>query len=749
MRRFNQPPPNSSDLQLHNLAEKLPIHYRNGAGKKPGVPHGHDLGLDPSGGGEEEEGARSRGDSRGDSRSAQKTQKPATFLPGDHVIFAENPSSPGIPMVYRTPEERSANPDRLNLDRRKLTVCPILEGEDQLRLLNYQHNTIANIQHLSMLRRLIFLDLYDNQIEQIAGLASLKSLRVLMLGKNKIKKIENLDALVKLDVLDLHGNQIDKIENLNHLTELRVLNLAGNHMTSVHNLTGIDALAELNLRRNKIRTVRDIDTLPNLQRLFLSFNDISSFEDVQCLGDSSSLSEICLDGNPLAQDPAYKQTVLRNMQQLKQLDMRRITEEERRLALVMARKEEEKRRELNKAAILKERRRLAINNAKRQWETMQGSLMSRTGRMVRAPETYAGRMGLLSPGSADMFSGQEYDTELVSITSSERRTSRPGSAISSLTDMSQDSVRETDPPRYPQRRVDPKANNAKETVIFGPNNGDAVENMVAELEDDTLNIYGPLALEALDRTWGVQVAAAVTTIVFKFVDFDHICRHLHKVRSRFPNTQNLIFGNTNVHSLQQISALSAVRTLDQLTIELDGNPVTKFTLWRLFTVHRLSHFNLKKINGVEVSTSDLVNAERLFRPLSHVVMTQLPPFRLHAVIGSEPSKKQMAALLGEEGSKPRKGDRGDKSHLEQPGRAALTYSAPDAQGLKQELASKREFTKAYLSEVTKESVFADRKNTELVRVWPAMFFSLVQSAITQLMDTSSYAKSALDMLDRS
>ena len=64
--------------------------------------------------------------------------------------------------------------------------------------------------------------------------------------------------------------------------------------------------------------------------------------------------------------------------------------------------------------------------------------------------------------------------------------------------------------------------------------------------------------------------------------------------------QNLIFANTNVHSLQQINALTAVRSLDQLTIELDGNPVTKFTLWRLFTVYRLSHFNLKKINGVEV-----------------------------------------------------------------------------------------------------------------------------------------------------
>lgn len=61
--------------------------------------------------------------------------------------------------------------------------------------------------------------------------------------------------------------------------------------------------------------------------------------------------------------------------------------------------------------------------------------------------------------------------------------------------------------------------------------------MVADLEEDTLNLYGPLALGAFDRNWGLQAAGAVTTILFKFIDFDEICKHLHKVRSRFPSTQ--------------------------------------------------------------------------------------------------------------------------------------------------------------------------------------------------------------------
>jgi Leucine-rich repeat (LRR) protein len=107
------------------------------------------------------------------------------LLLGDRVVFGDSPSAPGVPLVYRLPEDRQANPDRLNLDRRRLNVCPLLEGEDQLRLLNLQHNMIPQIQHLGALRRLIFLDLYDNMITEMSGLQSLSSLRVLMLGKNR------------------------------------------------------------------------------------------------------------------------------------------------------------------------------------------------------------------------------------------------------------------------------------------------------------------------------------------------------------------------------------------------------------------------------------------------------------------------------------------------------------------------------------------------------------------------------------
>jgi hypothetical protein len=118
---------------------------------------------------------------------------------------------PTVITICRTNEERFLFPDKLILERRNLTACPIIEGDDQLKLINYQHNQIRTIQNLDQMRSLIFLDLYDNRIERINGLSSLVNLRVLMLGKNRIEKIESLENLVYLDVLDLHGNQVIKL----------------------------------------------------------------------------------------------------------------------------------------------------------------------------------------------------------------------------------------------------------------------------------------------------------------------------------------------------------------------------------------------------------------------------------------------------------------------------------------------------------------------------------------------------------
>uniref|UniRef100_A0A4W3IE38 Leucine rich repeat containing 49 n=1 Tax=Callorhinchus milii TaxID=7868 RepID=A0A4W3IE38_CALMI len=596
----------------------------------------------------------------------------------------ESSSIPGIPVVYRTAEEREENADRLNLDRRRLTVCPILEGEQQLRLLNFQHNLITEIQHLSNLRRLIFLDLYNNHIEEISGLFALKSLRVLMLGKNRIKHISNLESQTNLDVLDLHGNQICKIENLNHLAELRVLNLAGNLIVRAENVTGLDSLTELNLRRNQIEFVSDADTLPCLQRLFLSFNNISSVEDIVCLADSLSLSEVTLDGNPIAQEPWYRPTVLRHMLQLRYLDMKKITEEERRVASVMARKEEEKKREIHKQAILKEKRRQTINNAARRWEVQHGYIAK-------------------SQQDAQAKKSIEYIVWLL------------------------------------HRSPDSLLPSAVQGLSF-------TDSHLTELEGDTLCLYGSGALDSLDRSWGVQMAGAVTTISFTFIDFDEIVPVLFRLRIKFPNIMHFKFQHTNIQKLQQFNALAQLRRLDMLTINPQGNPVVNFSLWKYYVLFRLNHFGLQKINDIEVSPLDLIMSERIFGILGHMAACEIPQTRLLSLVGE--MKKQLQFLMEAKGRKAGTSleESKDNGKLggESMGRAVLNYTIRDSGTEHEQCKQERKcFCQKYVQSLVKEASLIDQKNESLQKLWPQIFIELVRDCVIEMRNKTSYMQLCL------
>lgn len=258
------------------------------------------------------------------------------------------PSS--ITIINRSLEEKFLNPDKLIAERRNLTGCPIIENDDSLKLINYQHNQIRTIQNLDQMRSLIFLDLYDNQIEKISGLDNLINLRVLMLGKNRIHKIENINHLIYLDILDLHGNEISKIENMSNLNELRVLNLASNQIKVVENLNNMSSLIELNLKRNEIADIVGLEYCPKLQRLFLSYNEIYS---VYCFKNAHlavSIQELTLDNNSICRDKNYRRNVLASFAGLRKLDNKRITDEEKRVAERTYHKEESKKREIEQLA---------------------------------------------------------------------------------------------------------------------------------------------------------------------------------------------------------------------------------------------------------------------------------------------------------------------------------------------------------------------------------------------------------------
>ncbi|KAG8575883.1 hypothetical protein GDO81_009697 [Engystomops pustulosus] len=547
----------------------------------------------------------------------------------------------GCPIVHRTEEEKSVSPDKLNLERQNLRAFPLIEGEETLRLLYLQHNFITRIQNLSSLQRLIFIDLYDNQIEEISGLSSLRSLRVLMLGKNRIQKISNLENLKNLDVLDLHGNQISQIANIGHLRDLRVLNLARNQISQVENLNGLDSLTELNLRHNNISVVRDVETLPSLQLLYLSFNNIS-------------------------------------------------------------RKEEERKRESHKQALIKEKKRIAIHNAARQWDIQQNRALSGTN-----PDQDGG----------DSVSPSHKPCQLNGSTPYEFNEDK--------------------------RSLD--------TVLSSAVQGlSVVDSHLVELEGDTLSLYGLGALESLDRTWSVQTAGTVNTISFTFVNFEDIVQVLPKVRIKFPNATHLKFKENNLITLNQFNALAQMRRLDQLTVDPPGNPVVNFTLWKYYVLFRLNSFNIQKVNENEVTPNDLVMAESLFGLLAFVANSELPQYRLTALLGDS-RKKSLHHLLETKSKKipvgAEEANDNKRTGGETQTRAALQYIPQDLLTEKlEELTEKKAFSQVYVKDLVKEANDISMKNESLQKLWPQMFIELVRDAVIEVRDKNSYMKQCLQRI---
>ncbi|KAM6059741.1 leucine-rich repeat-containing protein 49 isoform 4-T4 [Theristicus caerulescens] len=558
------------------------------------------------------------------SRSRQSSHSISSHA-SDNTNFGSS-SSITLPVLQRTAEEKILSSDRLTLERQKLTVCPVIDGEDHLRLLNFQHNFITRIQNISNLQHLVFLDLYDNQIEEISGLSTLRSLRVLLLGKNRIKKISNLENLKNLDVLDLHGNQITKIENISHLSELRVLNLARNLLTIVENLNGLDSLTELNLRHNQVSAI----------------------------------------------------------------------EEERRMASVAARKEEERKRESHKQTLLKEKKRLTISNIARQWEIQQN------------------RIALVASLN------QDKDNEPCQIN---------GSAA----------------------YVFPEESRSLDTILNSAVQGLSVlDSHLVEVEGDTLCLYGAGALECLDRNWSVQTAGIIVTVSFMFIEFDEIVQVLTKLKIKFPNSVHLKFKETNLVTLQQFNALAQMHHIEQLTVDPQGNPVVNFTLWKYYVLFRLNHFNLQKINGVKVTENDIVMAERLFGVLAYVASSELPHYRMLSLFG-ESRRKQFHCLLEGKGKKPGIGSEESCDNRRNGGesttRATLNYMTKDFHMEKlEEIKERKTFCQTYVENLVKEAADINMKNESLQKLWPQMFIELVRDAVIEIRNKNSYMKLCLQRI---
>ncbi|XP_059402928.1 leucine-rich repeat-containing protein 49 [Carassius carassius] len=644
-------------------------------------------------------------------------------------------SVPCFPSAFSFRDDITSCPERLDLDRRGLTDVPHLDSAENLRLLNMQHNLVSHLQDLLHLQRLVVLDLYDNRVIDMCGVSSLTSLRVLLLGKNRIQRICDVDGLTRLDVLDLHSNQISQIENVSRLWKLRLLNLSGNRITRVENLQGLTCLTELNLRHNSITSVTDVENLPRLQRLFLSANSISRFDALACLWTCRSLSELSVDGNPVALESCYRQTLLRCCSpHLQLLDMKRVTEEERRTASVSARKEEEKKKESHKQAAHKERRRLAIQNAAQQWEGLKACL--------ELPAQNGSKEDI-SPEYSPAHSPAQTNGNTQETSPDEPRRLSP---LTVSAGGNESRLRSASRPNSPR---DPRPQDAG-----GPN----VQSLsmsdihLAELDGETLRLFGPGALETLDRCWGVQTAASVTAVAFRYMHFDSIIPMFLRIRLKFPNLTHLMFMETSITHLPQLAALAQVRRLEQITVDPEGNPVVRLTLWRSFLIYRLQHLSLQKINGTEVTMNEIMASERMFGALGHVAATETPRCRLLLLL-EESRKRQLQFLLDGRGRRSGQSPDDLKENGKQLGdtlsRALFSYpsrlsDSPEEAGA--DASERSEMVQQYLRGLIHRASAHCVKADALQKLWPSLFSEIVRDCVLEMRDRQAFRQTRLQRL---
>ncbi len=127
----------------------------------------------------------------------------------------------------------------------------------------------------------------------------------------KLRTIEHLPSLPSLLRLDLSCHAIERIQNLERGVLLQDLNLAGNRILRVEHLDRLTGLVRLNLSRNRIaRIPESIAVLQRLQELRLEDNALSVLNDVRYLRPMVNLTNLVLQGNPVAALAHYRSFVV-------------------------------------------------------------------------------------------------------------------------------------------------------------------------------------------------------------------------------------------------------------------------------------------------------------------------------------------------------------------------------------------------------------------------------------------------------
>ena len=548
------------------------------------------------------------------------------------ILYVEIPQIPKNIVIYRKPIIRNKNSEKLYLNKKDLPHIPLLEGEENLKLLSLETNLITKIDHLISLNNLLFLNLYENKISEIENLQTVPKLKALMLGKNNISKIKNLQCLPEIEVLDLHSNKIKLIENLACLKKLRILNLANNQLTSFVELMNNKNLEDINLRKNLIVSIPNLAlSFDKLRKLNLGKNMISKIEFILEFKKLKRIEELYIEGNPVIFiKDAYKKFYNLPLKFKDQAQFQIFKN--------------------NSSSNSQNNNNNGLNNSVNQLKSSvsskntNGAINDNNSNIKHANSN--SNFVSTSTNNIKGGKGQNFDevkkAENSNVnTNSETSQTKTKSNQSTRNDSLSNSNlnynnnrnnggnnKNNDPDNLSEEEREKlliKIENEWKVefryIINNGFNGYSIKKLKetkmqlchAEIERERqLNLFGN-AIEVLGYK---EFYNMVHTIKFEFINFDIISQrqNIENIK-KFVNLKSLVFKSNNMHGFYQIIKLENIKGIEYITIR--KNEICNGEILKYFLVYRLQ--NIKYFNDSEITNKDVYMSKKIFEHFDQAI----------------------------------------------------------------------------------------------------------------------------------
>ena len=553
------------------------------------------------------------------------------------ILYVEIPQIPKNIVIYRKPSIRNKNSEKLYLNKKDLPHIPLLEGEENLKLLSLETNLITKIDHLISLNNLLFLNLYENKISEIENLQTVPKLKALMLGKNNISKIKNLQCLPEIEVLDLHSNKIKLIENLTCLKKLRILNLANNQLTSFVELMNNKNLEDINLRKNLIVSIPNLAlSFDKLRKLNLGKNMISKIEFILEFKKLKRIEELYIEGNPVifikdaykkfynlplkfkdqAQFQIYKNNTNSNNPNNNNNGLNNSVNQLK--SNISSKNTNGGTNDTNNNIKHANSNSNFISTSTNNIKGAKNSNFDEVKKSENSNNNTNGESNQTKTKSNQSTRNDSLTNSNLNYNNNNRNNGANNNNNNNKTD--QDNLSEEEREKL-LIKIENEWKVEFRYIINNGFNGYSIKKLKetkmqlchAEIERERqLNLFGN-AIEVLGYKEFYNI---VHTIKFEFINFDIISQrqNIENIK-KFVNLKSLVFKSNNMHGFYQIIKLENIRGIEYITIR--KNEICNGEILKYFLVYRLQ--NIKYFNDNEITNKDVYMSKKIFEHFDQAI----------------------------------------------------------------------------------------------------------------------------------